>query len=146
MYPRIIQRTILLFMLFAGISACRRDDVPPEDFLPADSLALILSEMHIAQAGVNNLVTDQKKREKLYFEMNAAVLERFKVSRELFDKSYGWYEERPAMTDTLYGLVMKRLNMISAPLEQEQRERAMDRVKPALPKPEGEQEAPKGQN
>lgn len=131
-----IKGVFLLVACIFGLGRCDTGEAPPYGAIPLDSLATIVAELQTAIAGVNYIISNQDLREQEYEKMRKAVLERHQMSQARFDASYSYYEDSPTRSDTLFGLVLVKLEEMSRPLEIEERERMGAQPKPSMPKPD----------
>ncbi len=106
------------FIFLIWFSGCS-DDIPQlvlsdgteTPVIPEDTLILILKDMHIVQAGVDHTIDKPSERPEHYRQYNRLVLERHNVNPDRFFSSYKYYQENPALMDSIYVRVIEKLNM-----------------------------------
>jgi hypothetical protein len=114
-------KRILLFALCAALFSCtgrsrekERELAAPDSLVPRTLMVLILSDVHLAEAGIQlerNRGADMAKLpEKLY----AGIFHKYRVTASQFDKSLNYYMQEPAEMEKLYAEVEQEIQRRSS--------------------------------
>ena len=111
-----MNRLKILFLgsvLAAGVMAsCSRPKVEvPASVISADSMVSILVDMHLAEAAIQmrNLSGNDSLHTEA-FGRYKFVLDKHKINRETFERSFRWYSAEPQIFSKLYDSVIVRLS------------------------------------
>lgn len=119
---RISFKSLSLMALLAFVLlACGSDR--PEGLLSEEEMIPIVKDLQIAYAGVDASIRNPKNRPEKYQEMNALILEKHKVKKDVFYASFEYYQEHPALMDTIYQHVINELSVDIIPLQNPQQKR-----------------------
>lgn len=101
--------TILaLFMLF--LSACSEEEKPPKGTLPADKMADILTDIHLAESRVNRLQLKSLDSSLMIFNrLKSDVWKKHQVDTTAYRESYSYYMSHPELMTTIYEKVNKKI-------------------------------------
>lgn len=115
-------RVLFLFVLLAGsLVACESDR--PEGLLSEQEMVPIVKDLQVAYAGVDATIRNPKNRPEKYQEMNALILEKHQVEKDLFYTSFEYYQKHPALMDSIYQRVISDLSAEIIPLQNPQKKR-----------------------
>lgn len=119
--------TFVVMILVSGmLVSC--GEKKPEGILSKREIIPVMKDMQIAYAGIDATVKNDLARPKRYAEMNAQILKKYKVNKEVFYKSYKYYQSRPVMMDSIYTKIIEMLNEEMVPLQQKQRRNKANKV------------------
>ncbi|MEM7040834.1 MAG: DUF4296 domain-containing protein [Bacteroidota bacterium] len=126
----------VLLSLLMGLSlqSCG-DESRPDSLMSETEMVPVLKDLQIAYAGVDQTVRNPKQRPRKYQEMNELIMEKHGINKDLFFESYVWYQEHPALMDSLYQEVITALNIDMVPLQNKQRSKAKPKGKDDKGKP-----------
>lgn len=69
----------------------------------------VVKDMQIGYAGVDVTVALQEEKEKKYDELNLLILERHKMDKDRFFRTFQWFERHPDMMDKMYSQIIDEL-------------------------------------
>jgi hypothetical protein len=101
----------LLFMLWWG--SCSKPKVEiPADILRQDSMILVLSDIHFAEAAIQmrNLARDSSTRQESYRRYRY-IFDEHGIDAVYFDKSFRWYAAHPEIFQKMYDSVLVKLSV-----------------------------------
>jgi len=101
-----------LFMFFLSCSPAKDygdNSVPPEIIQP-DSMVIILTEVHIAEAILREVKADSKNKEKKAEVYFAEIFEKHKVTRDQYEKSIEFYQQHLEIYKEIYEEVITLLS------------------------------------
>lgn len=82
----------------------------PTDIVERDTLAVILSEIHLAEARVSKMnFGSMDSSVVVYNQLQQEIWETHNVDSALYKKSYAFYAAHPELMAELYEIVSKRL-------------------------------------
>ncbi|GHB67827.1 DUF4296 domain-containing protein [Persicitalea jodogahamensis] len=103
---------LMLSLILTGLLACNGEDSPPDDLIPQEKMAEILTEIHIAEARVTNMqLRSQDSSILLYEKMQKRIWEKNKVDTSVYRKSYSFYTTHPALLSEIYEQVEKNMEV-----------------------------------
>lgn len=108
------QRKRRLSSLLLGIwllSACTApEDKRPDNLIPDDQMADILTEVHLAEAQVSRLSLRSIDSSNIaYKHLESQILKKFGVDTATYRKSYIFYSSHPANMEAIYQRVTGKL-------------------------------------
>lgn len=108
---------LLGFIIASGVMAsCSRPKVEvPVSVISADSMVNILADMHLAEAAIQ--MRNLSGHDSLHpeaFGRYKFVLDKYKISRQTFEKSFRWYSSEPQIFSKLYDSVIVHLTEAQA--------------------------------
>ena len=109
-----IVRLSRIFILAAGLivffSACEKDEKPPKDTISEEKMAIILSEIHIAESRVTRLQLKSLDSSLLIFnKLKNDIWKKEKVDTLVYKNSYTYYMTHPQQMAHIYELVNKKI-------------------------------------
>jgi len=108
--------TGLLLTLFLG--SCYHT-IPDPSFnmslvIPADSMVSLLTDIHLADAVINNAKVKDKSFEHLSNEYFSVVMKKHKIGRDTFEESLRYYAYHVEELDKIYEKVIVNLSKIES--------------------------------
>gem|GEM_PF-4334202 len=82
----------------------------PDGVMEIKSMVPVVKDLQLAYAGVDATIHNPDDRPAKYEEMNTLVLARHQLNKETFFKSFSYYQEHPALMDSIYKYVVDGLN------------------------------------
>ena len=111
MLKRILFPGILLFLVLI-FSDCKRErPITGKEFIEREMLVDILVDLHMADA----ITQDRKFSRKIdadSVDIVSPLLEKYQVSRQMYDTTMYMYSRRPKLLDEVYNEVLIRLNVM----------------------------------
>lgn len=102
---------ILLFM------SCREENlfpVIPREVISMDTMALIVRDVHLVEAGINTNVFQREGFSFNRYRWRARILETYGCDSSRLEQSFIWYRENPLAFDSVYNLAIVSLNGIES--------------------------------
>ncbi|HTA63103.1 MAG TPA: DUF4296 domain-containing protein [Bacteroidia bacterium] len=95
----------LLFFCCLLLTNChfKKEIIPPANLIGADSMELILTDLTITEAALNNGVPNDTVRK-------VGVLANYNISVSRFDSSFAYYTQNPKKLKEIYAKVLEDLN------------------------------------
>lgn len=94
-------------IIFAG---CTKEEKPPEGTLSEEKMALILTDIHIAESRVTRLQLKSLDSSILIFDkLNKQIWEKNKVDTVAYRNSYNYYMTHPEYMSRIYENVAKKI-------------------------------------
>lgn len=94
--------TLLLSILF--VASCNNEIIPGNEIIPKDTMAMVIADIHIADATLNVIMNSEKFKEvDGYYK---SVLDLHNISRARFDTSIAYYTNKPEVFSVIYEDVM----------------------------------------
>jgi len=106
MRHRLLIWTIALLPFF--LVACEEEQ--PGWVMSEEEMVPVIKDLHLAYAGVDVTIRNPKNRPMKYQEMNELVIEKHNLDRQKFYDSYEYYQNEPALMDSIYQKVVNELN------------------------------------
>jgi uncharacterized protein YcfL len=103
-----MQRLLIVVLCALLLPACQESR--PANLLPHTRMVRILREFHLADAVSGQFSGIMESRDSLRRVVQLQVLQREKVTPQVFYQSYSWYLEHPEEMDSVYSDVLKGLN------------------------------------
>lgn len=101
-----------LFMLGMGlIPSCQSEqNTKPDNLIPGDRMADILTEVHKAETRVSRLGLRSVDSSNIaYKHLEKQIFKRFKVDTAAYARSYGYYSSHPREMEVIYKQVVEKL-------------------------------------
>jgi len=95
---------LYIFSIFVIFNSCSTKIENPEIIIPADSLAIILADVHLADATLS-VIMNKRKFTKIN-EYYSSVLKKHNISRARLDSSISYYSSRGEEFENIYEEVM----------------------------------------
>jgi Domain of unknown function (DUF4296) len=101
----------IVFILSVLISCSKKEVEVPDDVIPRDSMIVILSEIHLAEATIQVLNVDLNDSTKIAsFGLYRHIFSKHNITQELFKKSFDFYRTEPTYFHAMYDEVLTRLS------------------------------------
>jgi hypothetical protein len=101
--------TLLLMMAF---TACKNEtSISGKAFVERDVLVDLLVDIHLAD-GVSNDRTFHRKYDVDSIDIFSPILDKYQVTREMFDTTMVVYTRHPDLLDQVYSEVLVKLNVM----------------------------------
>ena len=98
-----------IFLLTFWLTACGSND-KPENLIPQDKMAKVLSEIHILEAQINNLhFQHEDSSVYVYQKMKVQMLKTFDLDSATFRSSFKYYTLNPDKMKEIYSEVKRIL-------------------------------------
>ncbi|WP_080058850.1 DUF4296 domain-containing protein [Spirosoma aerolatum] len=97
------------------IACTAPEDERPENLVPTDQMADILTEVHLAEARVSRMaLTSIDSSNIVYKRLENQIIKKYQLDTAAYRKSYIFYSSHPREMETIYQQVTKNLqNIIS---------------------------------
>ncbi len=94
-----------------GVMACSAPDTDrPDNLIPADRMAAILTEVHMAESRISRLnLASTDSANLAYKHVEKKIFARFKVDTAAYTKSYIYYSSHPREMEIIYKQVTENL-------------------------------------
>ena len=103
---------ILILLLAGSLTACHRNrTISGEDFIERDVLVNLLVDIHMMDA----ITQDQKFNRRFdadSLDLLSSILEKYHVTRHMFDTTMYEYSRYPELLDAVYNDVLVKLNVM----------------------------------
>lgn len=109
-------RFALVVLLFVVVTSCsRKQDARPLGILPADSMELIMFEIHLAEAGIQSTALEPVEVKKAVAQDRYAnVLTKYGLNAAQLQANFEYYRNRPEKFREIYAGVISRLEAETA--------------------------------
>lgn len=112
MAPYLRIPVLLLLILVLAVPACKKkDSISGKAFIKSEVLVDVLVDIHLAD-GVTNDRKFNRKYDADSIDVLSPILEKHKVSREMFDTTLVVYSQHPELFDKVYNEVLIKLNVM----------------------------------
>lgn len=101
-----------LLVLF--VISCSNSQQPPSDIIPRDTLISVIVDMHIADVILLNPNVQSKISDISSNQLYQSILNKYNINKERFNKSMNYYANNPEVLDSIYDIVIERLNLIES--------------------------------
>ncbi|SDG03431.1 protein of unknown function [Dyadobacter soli] len=99
---------LALFLLL--LSACSEEEKPPKGTLSEEKMAVILTDIHLAEARVNRLQLKSLDSSLMIFNrLKTDIWKKHKVDTTAYRESYSYYMSHPERMTTIYEKVNKKV-------------------------------------
>lgn len=102
----------IYFLLLLLLAACAGNDgvSKPDDLIPADKMADILTEVHLAESQVGRYALRTADSSNMVFNrLNQNIMKKFDVDTSAYRQSYIYYSSHPAEFEQIYKDVTDKL-------------------------------------
>jgi len=112
MYDRLPYPSILILLLVLTFTACqKKKSITGDEFIERDVLVDVLVDIHLMDG-----VTQDRKFGRKYdvdsLDIFTPILEKHKVTRQMFDTTMFVYSRNPDLLDKVYKDVLIKLNVM----------------------------------
>ncbi len=103
---------ILLAAIMITVTFCDKPPIEkPEKLLSGEKMIEMLTEIHIAEAMLNNRRRDDSLiRKSTSADFYYSILDKHEVTDTIFEKSFIFYASRPRQFEKMYRQIMNNLN------------------------------------
>jgi len=102
----------IIFVISIFVSGCSSDEKPPESTLSEEKMAVILTDIHIAEARVTKLQLRSLDSSLLIFnKLKADIWKKYKVDTLVYRTSYSYYMTHPQKMARIYEKVNKKIEL-----------------------------------
>lgn len=132
---RIFFTTCILSLL---IVACSRNDKLPKDILPEMQMREVMWDMIRTGEFINGFVANRDSAVSKKAEMEkwfAKVYQLHKINRQVFDKSYAYYQAHPALMKNILDTLAKRQVYIKPVIRDSSALRDTNNIRPHSARP-----------
>lgn len=102
----------LILFLITGIllSGCVDDEKPPKNTLSEEQMAVILTDIHLAESRVNRLQLKSLDSSIMIFNrLKSDIWKKYKVDTVAYRNSYSYYMTHPQQMTRIYEKVNKKI-------------------------------------
>ena len=96
------------------------DAEEPEDLIQRDTMVAIFVDLRLLDAIANH---EQRKGfrkvNELNYHMHNSIMEKYRITREQFKRSYAYYQDDLKIIDEIYADAITELSKLKAKVEQE---------------------------
>lgn len=98
--------TISIFLFSCGNE--KEKTIPiPADILPKEKMAMVITDIHLAEAEANLKLSPDTSSEKLNFQ---SIFEKNKIAKDQYKKSIAFYIDHPELLNEVYENVLNELS------------------------------------
>jgi hypothetical protein len=102
---------LLFIIILLSLSGCGGiKDNKPADLIPEEKMIEILTDIHIADAVVEQKYTTQKPDLPLTNALYTRIYKNYGITAARYKSSYKYYEAHPALMDKIYTQVITELS------------------------------------
>jgi hypothetical protein len=101
---------MLIVVLSVFLFSCRQGEKTvsiPSDVLPKERMALVITDIHLAEAEASLKTFPDTSSEKLNFRK---IFDKNNISKEQYDKSIAFYVDHPELLNEVYEQVLNELS------------------------------------
>lgn len=104
-------RAFTLFsVLITLFSSCGNEDKAPHDTLSEEKMAVVLSEIHVAESRATRLQLKSTDSSQMIFnKLKEAIWKNQKVDSAVYRRSYEYYMSHPERMSRIYEKVQKKI-------------------------------------
>jgi hypothetical protein len=97
-------------LMVIGLFSCVTEDTPPQGTLSEKDMAMILTEVHLAEARTSQLnLKTQDSSLLVYNHLKNQIWTKLKVDTLVYKESYAFYVTHPNQLERIYDQVKKEL-------------------------------------
>ena len=102
---------LLFIIILISLSGCHGPkDEKPADLIPEEQMIDILTDIHVADAIVDNKYGQQKVDLPLTNALYSQIYKNHKITAARYKSSYKYYEANPELMDNIYTQVITELS------------------------------------
>ena len=110
--PSRILFILFSFVLVFSVGCSKKTEISGKDFIPRDELVDLLVDLHLVDG-----ITNDRKFYRNYegvdsVDLLGPILEKYQVSRQMFDTTMYQYSRFPEIFDQVYNDVLTKLNIM----------------------------------
>jgi len=103
---------LAMLLLVIGLIACnKKTEIKGSEFVERDVLVNMLVDIHLAD-GVSNDRNFHRKYDVDSIDILSPILDKYQVSKEMFDTTIVVYSREPELLDQVYSEVLIKLNVM----------------------------------
>lgn len=108
---------LALMALMCALLGCAADDGTdrPDDLIPDDKMADILTDVHLAETRLNRFNLRADSMRLLFNRLNDQVMKKYEVDTSAYRQSYVYYSSHPDLFEKIYKDVNEQLKAIANP-------------------------------
>jgi hypothetical protein len=108
---------LALVSLMCALLGCAADDGTdrPDDLIPADKMADILTDIHLTEARLTRFNLRADSMVLMFNRLNAQVMKKYEVDTSAYRQSYVYYSSHPDQFEKIYKDVNEKLKKIANP-------------------------------
>jgi len=92
------------------VSACTANEAPPKDLIAKDKMILLLTEIHLLEAKINqSRVRPKDCTQYVYDHFEGLIFEDFEVTEDQYKRALSYYLNNPNEMEKIYGPVVDTL-------------------------------------
>ncbi len=103
---------LVFFVLF--LFSCSNNRPSSSNIIPRDTLISLIVDLHIADVILLNPNVQSKISDISSNKLYQTILNNYHISKERFKKSMDYYASSPETLDSIYDIVIERLNLIES--------------------------------
>ena len=101
----------LLALILLGITACQqKKSISGDEFIEREVLVDVLADIHLAD-GLSNDRKFHRRYDVDSIDILSPILEKYQVTRQMFDTTMYVYTRNPELLDQVYSEVLIKLNV-----------------------------------
>ncbi|AQG82571.1 hypothetical protein AWR27_18445 [Spirosoma montaniterrae] len=105
-----MQRILTLFLVWVTMACSPPNDDRPDNLIPADQMARILTEIHMAESRISRLsLASTDSANMAYKHLEKKIFTKFKVDTAAYTNSYVYYSSHPREMEAIYKRVTDNL-------------------------------------
>src|SRR6478609_1645629 len=107
-----MKKSLLLLLACTCMWACsdNPEEKRPDELLPERTMALVLIDAHLGEAGLLQVPHDRDSNQALYARYMQQVYKKHGVDPKVFEESYKYYSQDPKAIDAIYLIVVDSLS------------------------------------
>jgi len=111
MFSRILLLLFSLMLIF--VTGCsKKTEITGKEFIPREELVDLIVDLHMIDGITNDRKFYRKYEGVDSIDMFGPILEKYQVSREMFDTTMYEYSRYPEIFDQVYNDVLMKLNIM----------------------------------
>ncbi len=108
-----IKQIVFVTLVVFGLS-CSTKSQAPEQLIPKDSMVNVIVDLHLADAILLNPMVQSKISDVSSNKLYETVMNKHRITRQQFNESLEYYAKDPKVLDSIYDVVIEKLNMIES--------------------------------
>ncbi len=112
MFSRSLNKLFIFTSILIVFSAChKKQSISGDEFIEREVLVNVLADIHLAD-GLSNDRKFHRRYDVDSIDVLSPILEKYQVSREMFDTTMYVYTRHPDLLDQVYSEVLIKLNVM----------------------------------
>jgi len=110
-----MKKTFLYLLFLSALLACNNNaEISiPDSVISKEKMAEVLLDIHLAEASMNLSLNPQSIQPK-GIQLNVNILKKHGIDKKMFDESFQFYSENPALLNEIYQQVLNDLSKLQA--------------------------------